>query len=231
MKKKMSPQEKKRLLFVIVFAALLLVGVNGFWWFTTGRPYVELLRTPQKIYVPIPLAPTPAAIGTQTVDTANTESPALPGVSESLETSEKPESINDTAASVTDDKTPVTGITAEHNHSHEDHSAESEAIRTRIAESKALRQDARELLESSRAEVKENMPLFVNELNKLSVEDQRRLLTQIKDNYLDNFFDMLPAEIRPEMREVMTPDIVETSWLTFLDLLVEAGYTPPEGIY
>ena len=234
MKPKMSPQEKNRLIMVIVCASLLIVAQNFVWYFTTGRPYVELLRnTPKKIYKPTlqPQSHSPAeteASGTSSelkVDIETSSDAKGNSIEpESLEVSPNSQGTNDARESNEDDVVPPKQETSQHDHSHEDHPEESATSKALKAEVRADMQAATELLESSMAQLKDTMPLFVNELSKKSVEEQRTFLNQLKDG----LFDSLPAETQEFMSN--NPEMLEKTWTTFLDMLIEAGYAAPEGV-
>ena len=227
MKTKMSPEEKNRLLIVISLALLSLVGVNSLWWFTTGRPYVELLRnTPKKTYSPTPGSTLDTPVRTETVDTQAAqpqgtaeERDAILGETETG--SEAEPSTPDTATTPHTDTQVSEDRSVEHGHSHPEGTAEDERIRALKAETDILTQEANELLESGLAQLKETMPFFASELKKLSIEEQRTLLRQIRDG--------LEGSLSAEEREMLTPEILEQAWTTLFDMLAAEGYTPPEG--
>ena len=235
MKEKMSPREKKRLGLVIAIASVLLVAQNFFWFYTTGRPYIELLgNNPKKIYRAIPLPPAPSTTGTadikttsranEDIETTSETVSETPVKTESLEESPNPEGIDNGLVSNENNGTPPKQEKSQQEHSHEDHLAESETSKALKAEVRADMQAATELLESSMAHLKDTMPLFVNELSTKSVEEQRTFLNQLKDGLSDS----LPAEIQEFMSN--NPEMLEKTWTTFLDMLTEAGYAVPEEV-
>ena len=230
MKQKMSPQEKKRLALVIAIASVLFVANNFLWFFTTGRPYIELLQnTPKKTYRAIPSTTGTADIETtsrvsEDIETTFETVSETPVETESLEGSQTPEGIDNDLVSNEDNGTPPKGKKSRQEHSHEDHPAESATSKALEAEVRADMQAATELLESSMAQLKDTMPIFVDQLSKQSVEEQRQFLDQVKDG----LFNSLPPEIQEYMSN--NPDMLEKTWTTFLDMLTEAGYTIPEGV-
>lgn len=224
MKTKLSPEEKKRLAIVIAVTSLLILGVSAFWWFTTGRPYRELMRNAeQQIHTPTP----DTDVNTQPRHTEAGTS-ETPGAADTVSEAESPSPINtdtaDTAAPTKENSTASdpshTGISAE-DQMIQDLLEEGER---RIKAADALLESTDRLLENSDAVFEELIPRLAGELNAMSIEEQREFLKERRAD-LEILSNLTP----PELRGMLPPEELDRTWKAFLDALAKEGYTPPEG--
>jgi len=75
--------------------------------------------------------------------------------------------------------------------------------------------------------MREAMPMVADHLNTLSTEEQIEMLEQVKTTMLSQALQF-PPELQEALEEYEY-NVVEEGWRMYLEMLAEAGYTPPKG--
>ncbi len=89
------------------------------------------------------------------------------------------------------------------------------ALQKRLAETDALLEEAYSVIEDGKASLHQAGIPLANHLNSLSIEQQVTFLEQTR------------TQFRSQLPKEADPVAIEKGWQMYLDMLAEAGYTPP----
>lgn len=214
----------------LLFLIILGIGIGlGYWYIGHHRPAQKMLNAePTKIYKAVePLEPKAQPPNTREATTSKhvheedaSVTPPVPdtentNVHSSPEQSDLPENTE-----VSGD-IPISQKETEHEHAHS--KEEREASKKLLAEAEKAVESAKQAQKEALEMMREAMPTVANYLNTLSTEEQTKMLREIKTT-MSNQISQYPPELRSLIEE---HNVVGEGWKMYLDLLAEAGYTPP----
>lgn len=219
-----------------VIFIFLSFGIS-FWYFGHYRPAQEIrnAETVRKYKATPPLSPdtpipdtsaTPPASTPHAVEEETSVKPLVPeaknvGTFSTPEQGEVPESAELSGEAATPPE--KSEVEPEHTHS----KAEREASKKLITEAEKalenLKQIQGEGFELLRGEA---MPMVADYLNTLSTEEQIEMLKVVKTT-MSSQISQYPPEFQQQILEKY--NVFEEGWRMYLEMLAEAGYTPPKG--
>ncbi len=218
---------------VAIYVAVFITAGISFWYFGHHHPAQKSLKAePKKVYK----ATTPMTPKTQTVEERSTETTTHADEAETFVTPLVPDTENTDAPSSPEQSglpenagrsgdTPVSEGEAAAEHKHTASKEEQEASKKLLAEAEKALENAKQIRKEGLEMMREAMPIVANHLNTLSTEEQIKTLRQLKTT-MSSQVSLYPPEFRALIEE---SDVVEEGWRMYLDMLAEAGYTPPRG--
>ena len=210
---------------------LLALGVG--WYIGHHRPAQKLLNAePVKEYKTVtPLPPQTPISNTRATPTPTdaheaedtSVTPFIPDEENTDANSLNPEHSDLPGQVVQSGDTPVSQKETEHEHAHS--KEEQEASKQAKAEAEKAVENAKQAQKEALEMMREVMPTVANYLNTLSTEEQTKMLREIKTKMSDQI-----SQYPPELLSLIEKhDVVGEGWKMYLDMLAEAGYTPPRN--
>lgn len=211
---------------VPTYLILLLLGAATFWYFGHHRPAQKILKAePKKVYpsvtpqtqkagtLPAELHSADTSPHTHEEDTplvSDTEHTATPLSPKQSDLRENAEPKEDTASSPNSEATTHT-----HTLSKEEQEARQQWKTDIENELEQIQKETFEIL-------REAMPIIVEHLNTLPPDKQQAFLKETKTEMFNHLQQI------PELEYLRdNPEFIEKGWKMYLDMLAEAGYTPP----
>lgn len=215
--------------FKVCLFLILLLGFGIGWYLGHHRPAKEALKAePVKIYKtvgPPPQKP-PISPSTTTPTHAHEEedvsvTPFIPDEEDTDANSLNPEHSDLPGQVVQSGDTPISQKETEHEHAHS--KEEQEASKQLITEAEKAVENAKQAQKEALEMMREVMPTVANYLNTLSTEEQTKMLMEIKTT-MSNQISQYPPELQSLIED---QNVIEEGWKMYLEMLAEAGYTPP----
>ena len=210
---------------------IIILGIGIGWFFGHHRSAQKMLNAePAKIYKAVePLKPKdqPSNIRETTTSThvheedASVTSPISD--MENKDTDLNPAQSNLSENTKVDRDTPTSQENKKHKHEEAVSKEAREASKKLLAEAEKALEEAKQIQKEGLEMIRETMPIVANHLNTLSTEEQIETLRQLKTTML-NQTSQFPPELQSLIEE---HNVIEEGWKMYLDMLAEAGYTPP----
>ena len=219
--------------FIVVFSLVTLLGIGIGWYLGHRRPAQEMLNAePVRIYKAVePLKPKTQSPNTREATTFThtheEDTSVTPSVSDMENTDAN---LNSEQSDLSDNAKRSEDITVsekqeETEHEHTQSKEEQEASKKLMAEAEKALESAKQIQKEGLEMMREAMPIVANHLNTLSTEEQIEMLRQLKTTMLSQ-----ASQYPPELRSLIEEhNVVGEGWKMYLDMLAEAGYTPPRN--
>ncbi len=228
---KMLSNYRKFIIIVLFLLVLLAMGIG--WYLGHHRPAQEALKTkPVKIYKTVepppqklPMSPTTSTTTPTHAHEADTSvTPPIPDT-ENTNASSNPEQSDLSENTEVSGDTPIPQENEEHKHEDAVSKEEREASKKLLAEAERALESAKQIQKEGLEMMREAMPIVANHLNTLSTEEQIEMLKQLKTTMLSQ-----TSQFPPELQSLIEDhNVIEEGWKMYLDMLAEAGYTPPRN--
>ena len=222
--------EKSKRAFTVLLLVLIILGIGIGWYLGHHRPTQEILNAePKKVYKTVePIKPKdqPPNTHESTISThVHEEDVSLtPPISdmENTDTDLNSEQSDLSENIKVDRDTPTSQENEKHKHEEAVSKEEREASKL-LAEAEKALEEAKQIQKEGLEMIRETMPIVANHLNTLSTEKQIEMLRQVKTTMLSQI-SQFPPEFQSLIEE---QNVIEEGWKMYLDMLAEAGYTPP----
>lgn len=214
--------------FFAPILVVLLVGATSFLYFggTRSRSKAETKRS----YKTTPLTPSKRSEAKrQRTDSTNVQqSASMQTHTHTGSVSRTTDALSEQTDAVHTDAPPRSGITvskqttdARSNHS--EGGPEPSQDNRESEDSRHLLQEAERAIEEAERLQKEGYTVVANQLTSLTVEQQRLMLKQMRDTFIQATDPITEEPVFKNTAEA------EAGWQMFLDGIISTGYTPPEG--
>ena len=217
--------------FTVYLFFIIILGIGIGWFFAHHRPTQEILNAePVKIYKAVePLKPKDQPSNTHETTTSthvHEEDASVTSPVSDMENTDANLNLEQSGLSDNAKRSKGTSVSekkAEAEHEHTQSKEEQEASKKLIAEAEKALEEAKQIQKEGLEMIRETMPIVANHLNTLSTNEQIEMLSQLKTTMLSQV-----SQFPPELQSLIEEhNVVEEGWKMYLDMLAEAGYTPP----